>query len=72
MVSISCVIIGWGKGFSLVKHQAPGVGVTKPISSILLISEFFSIVKTQVKYWISRLYLTGIITAEIPVKYECD
>ena len=41
------------------------VGVTKPISSIPLFSEFFNIVKTRVSYWISRLYLTGVTTAEL-------
>ena len=42
---------------SLIEHsnsskvgENPGVGVTKPIFSVPLISEFFSIVKTDVKY----------------------
>ena len=47
-------ILPWNRG-----------GVTKQISSFLLISLFFSIVKTQVKYWISRLYLTGIAAAQL-------
>ena len=45
--------------------SSPGVGVTKPISSVPLFSEFFSIVKTHVRYWISHLYLTGITAAEL-------
>ena len=40
--------------------------VTKPISSVPLISEIFSIAKTHVSYWISCLY------AVAPVKYKCD
>ena len=43
----------------------PGVGVTKPISSVPLFSEFFSIVKTHFRYWISCLYLTGIAAAQL-------
>ena len=43
----------------------PGVGVTKPISSVLLFSEFFTIVKTNVSYWISRLYLAGVAAAQL-------
>ena len=42
-----------------------GVGVTKPISSVPLFSEFFSITKTHVSYWISRLYLTGVAAAQL-------
>ena len=41
----------------------PGVGVTKPISSVPLFSEIVSIVKTRVSYWISRLYLAGVAAA---------
>ena len=44
------------------------VGVTKPISSVPLFSEFFSFVKTHVRYWISRfLYLTGIAAARLKI-----
>ena len=43
----------------------PGVGVTKPISSVPLFSEIFSIAKTHVCYWISRLYLTGVAAAQL-------
>ena len=42
-----------------------GVGVTKPISSVPLFSDFFSIIKTHATYWISRLYLTGIAAAQL-------
>ena len=35
-----------------------GVIVTKPIFSVPLFSEFFSIFKTHVRYWISPLYFT--------------
>ena len=45
-------------------------GVTKPIFSVPLFSTFSVIVKTNVSYWISRLYLAGV--AVTPVKYECD
>ena len=43
----------------------PGVEVTKMISSVLLFSEFFAIVKTYVSCWISRLYLTGVAAAQL-------
>ena len=43
----------------------PGVGVTKPIFSVPLFSESFSIVKTHVSYWASRLYLTGVAAAKL-------
>ena len=39
-----------------------GVAVTKPISSVLLFSPFFTIFKTLFNYWISRSYLTGVTT----------
>ena len=42
-----------------------GVGVTKPISSVSLFPEIFSIVKTHVGYWVSRLYLTGVAAAQL-------
>ena len=41
-----------------------GVGVTKPISSIPLFSQFSLIVKTMVTYWISP-YLAGVTAAEL-------
>ena len=41
----------------------PGVGVTKPILSVPLFSTFSVIVKTNVSYWISRLYLAGVAAA---------
>ena len=46
-------------------ERGPGVGVTKPISSVPLFSEFFNIIKTYVTYWISRLYLTGVAAAQL-------
>ena len=42
-----------------------GVGVTKPIFSVPLFYEFFSIVKTHVRYRIWRLYLTGVAAAQL-------
>ena len=41
-----------------------GVGY-KPISSVPLFSDFFSIVKPHVSYWISRLYLAGVAAAQL-------
>ena len=46
---------GWGGG--------GGGGGTKPIPSLPLFSELFNIVKTHVRHWLSRLYLTGIVVA---------
>ena len=40
----------------------PGIGVVKPISSVLLFSQFFTIVKTIIIYPISRSYVTGVAT----------
>ena len=46
-------------------YMSPGVWVTKPVSSLLLLSKFFSIVKTHISCWISHLCLTGVTTAEL-------
>ena len=46
-------------------NPSPGVGVTKPISSVPLFSEIFNIVKTHIMYWISRLYLAGVAAAQL-------
>ena len=43
----------------------PGVGVTKPISSVPLFSDIFNIVKTHIMYRISRLYLAGVAAAQL-------
>ena len=53
VLSVACIhlVCAWAE---------PGVGVTKPISSVPLFSEFFSIVKTTVSYWISHLYLAAV------------
>ena len=45
--------------------QRIAVGVTKPISSVPLFSEFFSIVKTTVSYWKLHLYLAGVAAARV-------
>ena len=45
--------------------EESGVGVTKPISSTPLFFWFFSIVKTNVSYWISPLYLAGVAAAQL-------
>ena len=42
-----------------------GLGVTKPIFSVPLFSTFSVIVKTNVSYWISRLYLAGVAAAQL-------
>ena len=52
-----------GTGHDSALHH--GVGVTKPISSVPLFSELFSIVKTHISYWMSRLYLTGVTAAQL-------
>ena len=49
----------------LLTVYAPGVGVTKPISSVPLFSQFFIIVKTYFSCYISRLYLTGVAAAQL-------
>ena len=58
----------WMYSICLYIVTAPGlpVGVTKPISSVPLFSEFFTIVKTRVTSSTSRSYLTGVT----PVKYK--
>ena len=43
----------------------PGMGVTKPISSVPLYFQIFSTVKTHVNYKIWRSYLTGVNAAEL-------
>ena len=42
-----------------------GVGVTKPIFFVPLFSTFSVIVKTNVSYWIPRLYLAGVAPAQL-------
>ena len=42
-----------------------GMGATKPIFSVPLISEIFSFVKIHVSYWTSRLYFTGVAAAQL-------
>ena len=44
---------------------SPGVGVTKPISSVPLFSHFCIIIKIPLTCWISRLYLTGVTAARL-------
>ena len=51
--------------FSCYFTRRPGVGVTKPISSVPLFSEIFNIFKTHIMYWISRLYLAGVTAAQL-------
>ena len=72
-LALCCVFIFYHDRFSMLPvHKRAtrypyrsGVGVTKPISSVPLFSEFFSIIKTHVTYWISRLYLTGVAAAQL-------
>ena len=47
------------------KLYTPGVGVTKPIFSVPLFSQFFRMVKTLIICMISRWYLTGVTAAEL-------
>ena len=47
------------------EHWRPGVGVTKPISSVPLFFTFSVIVKIDVSYCISRLYLAGVAAARL-------
>ena len=42
-----------------------GVGVTKPFTSVPLLSHIFNIVKTHIMYWISRLYLAGVAAVQL-------
>ena len=49
---------------SSIIQGAPGVGITKPISSIALFSNFFQHFETTFSYLISRLYLTGVAAAQ--------
>ena len=56
------------KVYCKIKHGkpvGPGVGAITQISSVLLFSEYFSIVKIHVSYLISRLYLTGVAAAQM-------
>ena len=51
-------------------HVWSGVGPTKPISSVLLFSKFFTITKIHLSYCKLYSYLTGGATAEI--LYICN
>ena len=44
---------------------SPGVGVTKPIFSVPLFSQFFRIMKTVVTLKIPSSYLAGVSAAEL-------
>ena len=58
------------------EFHGPGVGVTKPIFSVLSLSLFFTTVKTKITLMISRAYLTGIIAAQLRrhllTMFDCD
>ena len=41
------------------------VGITKPISYVLLFLAYSIIVKTNASYWISHLYLAGVTAAKL-------
>ena len=57
----------------LASWVSAGVGVTKPISSVPLISRLLNIVKTLFAYWISCVdRCCRSLGAVTPVKYECD
>ena len=43
----------------------PGMGVTKPISSVPLFSPFSIIVKTDISSWIWRWYFAGVAAAQL-------
>ena len=65
-------VMGWNLSYRLWLQKwqgqyiyGPGVGVTEAISSVPLISRFFTIVKTLVTYWISCSYLTGVAAAQL-------
>ena len=47
------------------KSASPGVGVTKPISSAPLFSQFFRVIKILVTYGISHPYLTDVSCGDI-------
>ena len=54
-------------------YSRPWLGYTKPVYSVLLFSQFFSIIKTHVTYSMSCSYLTGVRSAVMaPIKCECD
>ena len=56
------------------QFSSQGVGVTKPISSVPLFSEYFRIIKAHVYYWISRLFdrCRRSLAAVAPVKCRYD
>ena len=53
------------RGLPVGSSPCAGVGVTKPISSVPLFSQFFIIVKTHFNCEISHLYLTGVPAAQL-------
>ena len=53
-------------------HSSPVVGVIKPISLILLFTEYFRLYKTHISYWISCLYFTGVSPAHISCGDTCE
>ena len=65
ILHILCSCLTHKQSVSHITSTRSGVGVTKAISSVPLISRFFTIVKTLVTYWISCSYLTGVAAAQL-------
>ena len=57
----------WGNSekYGQTRLMNRGMGLSMPISTVPLFFEIVSIVKTYVRYWISRLYVTGIAAAQL-------
>ena len=54
-----------GTGLIDLDHPGWRMGVTKAISFVPLFFPIFVIIEALVCYWISRLYLTGVATAQL-------
>ena len=63
--SLERLYIETGPVQNMLPIQVPAVGVAKPISPVLLFSQFFRVAKRHISYWISRLYVAGVATAQL-------
>ena len=55
-----------------IKYSRVGVGVTKAMFVNFSDKDIFDLTKVHDRFFESLSYLTGVTTAKLPVKYECD
>ena len=67
-VAMLCSIFEWGKPYYrhwYGRFTPQGWGLLSQFPPFRYFLSFFSVVRTHVSYWISRLYLTGVAAAQL-------